>query len=187
MAGSPLSTTISPRVLVTLRARGAPRRDHPRLISSKSAGAHELESSLFWPTNPTTSSVAARVRLHKTSRRRPLTMFLVSTYVPDSGEPHVKHDEIADLFRRCCVACGCDILVVGTDINSTISVHYRNDDADAPDRVHGPCGIPDDKFRRHEFYTIHALYQLALLTTYFWQKCPRRGQGWGKNRHAQTT
>jgi hypothetical protein len=84
--------------------------------------------------------LATRLRLHGTSRRRPLTLFLVSAYAPDSGKPQAEHEEYADALRQCFITCGRDILVVGTDTNSSIGVRSRNDYANAPDRdrVRGP-------------------------------------------------
>jgi hypothetical protein len=35
--------------------------------------------------------LATRLRIHGTSRRRPLTLFLVSAYAPNSGKPQAEH------------------------------------------------------------------------------------------------
>jgi hypothetical protein len=49
----------------------------------------------------------------------------VSAYAPDSGNPQAEHGEYADALRRCFVARGRDILVVGTDTNSSLGVRLR--------------------------------------------------------------
>jgi hypothetical protein len=95
---------------------------------------------------------ATRLRLHGTSRRRPLTLLLVSAYSPDSGKPQAEHEEYADALRRCAGACGRDILVVrgcGTDTNSSLGVRkcvagMMIPDTSAPDcdRVRGPRQKP---------------------------------------------
>ncbi len=93
----------------------------------------------------------------------------MSAYAPDSGKPQAEHEEYADALRRCFVACGRDILVVGTDTNSSLGVHSRHDDANAPDRdrVRALFGIPHDSFRGRELHAIIGLHQLALPTTFF--------------------
>ncbi len=113
----------------------------------------------------------------------------MSAYAPDSGEPQAEHEEYTDALRRCFVACNRDIMVVGTDTNSSIGVRSRHDDTNAPDRdrVRGPFGIPHDNFRGRELHAILGLQQLALSTTFFRKTARGWGMGRGKYRYAQTT
>jgi hypothetical protein len=78
--------------------------------------------------------LATRLRFHGTSRKRPLTLLLVSVYPPDSGKPRAEHEEYADALRRCFAVCARDILVAGTDTNSSLGVRSRHGDVNAPDR-----------------------------------------------------
>ncbi len=116
----------------------------------------------------------------------------MSAYAPDSGQPQAKYEEYADALRRCFVACGRDILVVGTDTNSSLGVRSQHDDANAPDRdrVRGPFGIPHDNFRGRELHELHAilgLHQLALPMTFFRKTARGGGMGRVKYHYAQTT
>ncbi len=94
----------------------------------------------------------------------------MNAYAPDSGKPQAEHEEYTNAHRRYFVACGRDILVVGTDTNSSIGVRSEHDDANAPDRdrVRGPFdGIPYDYFHGRELHAIIGPHQLKLPTTFF--------------------
>jgi hypothetical protein len=136
MAGSSLSITASAKKTCKRGALGV-----AIFLSSEARKAWERAGSNILYFGP--MFLATRLRLHGTSRRRPLTLLLVSAYAPDSGKPQAEHEEYADALRRCFVACSRDILVVGTDTNSTLGVRSRHDDADSSyrDHVRGPFGI----------------------------------------------
>ena len=133
-----------------------------------------------------TRIISVRLRLHGSSRRRPLTVFLMSAYAPDSSKPQAEHDEYADALQRCFLACGRDILIVGSDTNSSIGVRSPHDDANDPgrDRVRGPFGIPHDNARGRELHTILGIHKLALPTTF---SAHDPGSGRGNHLYAQTT
>ncbi len=105
---------------------------------------------------------------------------------PDSGEAQIEHEKYADAFRRYFVTCGRDIMVVGTDTNSSIGVRSRHDDVNAPDcdRVRGPLSIPHDNFRGRELRAIFGLHQHALPTIFFRKTARGGGIGRGKYRYA---
>ena len=64
-----------------------------------------FQSSLIPGVSVGRRFLATRLRLHGTSRRRPLTLFLVSAYAPDSGKPQAEHEEYAEGRRSSAMLC----------------------------------------------------------------------------------
>ena len=74
--------------------------------------------------------------------KRPLTIFLVGAYAPDSGRPDDEKGSYAGNLQRCIVACGSAILVMGTDASASIGVrNSHNARGTAGYRVCGRHGI----------------------------------------------
>ena len=102
------------------------------------------------------------------SQKRPLTIFLVSAYAPDSSRPVEEHEAYANNLQRCFQACGNAILVTGTDANASIGVRSQHDDRETPGyRVCGQHGIAWENAAGQRLRSLLGAHELSAATTFF--------------------
>ena len=121
-----------------------------------------------------TRIVATRLKIYD-ARKRPLTIFLVSAYAPDSSRPPEEHEEFEVQKQRCYESLGrSEILVEGTDANASLGVRDRHDNYEAigRDRVMGQYGIPHVNAAGRALLQMLGMHELCVPTSYF-QKTSR--------------
>jgi len=111
--------------------------------------------------------LATRLKIVDTMKR-PLIIFLVSAYAPDSGRSSNEREAYADDLQRCFQACGRDILVMGTDANASIGVRSQHDISGTPEyRVCGQHGIAWENAAGQRLRTLLGAHELSAATTFF--------------------
>ena len=121
-----------------------------------------------------TRIVATRLCLED-SLRRPLIIFLVSAYAPDSSRPREEHEDFEVQKQKCYQSVRPrEILVEGTDANAAIGVRDRHDDYAGRDhdRVLGPFGIPYVNMAGRALHQILGMNELCVPTSYFNKNAP---------------
>jgi len=76
--------------------------------------------------------IATRLELLDAAKRT-ISIYLVSSYAPDSGRPQTEHVEYEGQLQRCLEECRRhEILVVGTDANASLGIRSRHNDVGSP-------------------------------------------------------
>ena len=101
---------------------------------------------------------------------RPLTIFLMSAYAPDSGRPLEEHEEFEMQKQRCYESVKArEILVEGTDANASIGVRSYHDvrEESDRDRVVGPFGVPHLNAAGKGLLQVLGMNQLCAPMSFF--------------------
>ena len=100
-------------------------------------------------------------------------IYLVSAYAPDSGKSQQEKDEYNIQLQLCIDNCkGYELLVIGTDTNSSVGVRGKHDDLYAPDhdKVRGSFGLAHENKAGQELCATLGINGLCLPATFFQKK-----------------
>ena len=137
------------------------------------------EARLAWEKNGCqrlhfgTRIVATRLQIYN-GLNRPLTIFLMSAYAPDSGRPFEEHEEFEIQKQLCYEAVKArEILVEGTDANASIGVRSSGrsyldirEESDR-DRVVGPFGVQNLNAAGKGLLQVLGMNQLCAPMSFF--------------------